>query len=47
MSADILGLFCEACEAVGIHYTRASAKQVAIYRKDSVAVLDQFVGPKS
>jgi hypothetical protein len=47
MSADILGLFCDACDIVGIHYTRASVKQVAIYRKDCVAILDQFVGPKS
>jgi hypothetical protein len=47
MSGDILGMFCDACDAVGIHHTRASVKQVAIYRKDCVATLDQFVGPKS
>jgi hypothetical protein len=45
-SEDILGLFCWACDAVGVHFTRPSATQVAVYSKASVALLDTFVGPK-
>jgi len=45
-SEDILQLFGQACTALGVWFTRASAKQIAIYRKDSVAKLDAFIGPK-
>ena len=45
-SEDILGLFKWACEEVGIHCTRASATQIAVYSKAAVARLDMFVGPK-
>lgn len=44
---DILGLFTHACDLAGVHWTRASHKQVAIYSKAAVARLDQFVGPKA
>jgi hypothetical protein len=47
MSKDILGLFMAACDCVGVRYTQPSYKQVAIYRKASVALMDEFVGPKS
>jgi len=45
-SEDILGIFRAACETAGIHCTRASQKQIAIYSKHAVARLDEFVGPK-
>ena len=45
-SEDILGLFTGACDRAGIRWTRASVKQVAVYRKSAVARLDEFVGPK-
>ena len=45
-SEDILRLFCESCDALGVRWTRSSDCQVAIYRKASVARLDEFVGPK-
>jgi hypothetical protein len=45
-SEDILGLFTAACDLAGVHWTRASKKQVAIYSKASVARMDEFVGPK-
>jgi hypothetical protein len=44
-SEDIKDLFCASCDALGIRWTR-TAKQVSIYRKSSVAILDGFVGPK-
>lgn len=46
-SEDILQLFGAACDLVGVHFTRPSPTQIAVYSRDSVAVLDGFVGPKS
>jgi hypothetical protein len=46
LSQDILGLFCESCDALGIRWTRPNFKTVAIYRLASVALMDKFVGPK-
>jgi hypothetical protein len=45
-SEDIKRLFCESCDALGIDWTRPSDRQIAIYRKASVARLDEFVGAK-
>jgi hypothetical protein len=45
-SEDILAIFKAACEIAGVHCTRASHKQIAIYSKAAVARLDEFVGPK-
>jgi hypothetical protein len=45
-SDDIKQLFCNSCDALGIRWT-STAKQISVYRKDSVAILDRFVGPKS
>jgi hypothetical protein len=45
-SEDIKQLFCESCDALGVRWTRPSDRQIAIYRKKSVARLDEFVGPK-
>jgi hypothetical protein len=45
-SEDIHGLFTDACDRVGVHWTRSSVKQVSIYSKAAVARLDEFVGPK-
>jgi len=46
-SEDIKRLFCESCDALDIRWTRPSDTQIAIYRKASVAILDEFVGPKA
>ena len=46
-SEDILGIFRTACRIAGVHCTRASQKQIAVYSKSAVARLDEFVGPKS
>jgi hypothetical protein len=45
-SEDILGLFRATCEIVGVHCTRASRKQIAVYSKAAVGRLDEFIGPK-
>lgn len=45
-SEDIKSLFCDVLDSLGIHWTRPSDRGIAIYRRDAVARLDQFVGPK-
>ncbi len=45
-SEDILGIFRDACELAGVHCTRASPKQIAVYSKAAVARMDEFVGVK-
>jgi hypothetical protein len=44
-SEDILGIFCDACDVLGLHYTFAP-RAVYVSRKADVALLDLFVGPK-
>lgn len=46
VSQDILGLFCESCDALGIRWTRPNSKTIAIYRLASVELMDAFIGPK-
>lgn len=45
-SADIRGIFCEHCDLLGIHWTQSSFKNISVAHRDSVAILDSFVGPK-
>ena len=45
-SEEILDIFRRSCELAGIHCTRASPTQIAVYGKAAVARLDEFVGPK-
>lgn len=46
-SDDIRRLFCRSLRQLGIDYTWNRATEVSIARRDSVARLDEFVGPKS
>lgn len=46
-SEDIKGIFCRTCEALGIRWTRSSDKNISIAHRRSVALLDEFVGPKA
>lgn len=45
-SEDIKWLFCNSLDLIGVRWTRPSDRQIAIYRKDAVACLDEFIGPK-
>ena len=45
-SADIQKIFCDHCELLGIHWTQSSFKNISVSRRDSVAILEEFVGPK-
>jgi hypothetical protein len=45
-SDDIRGIFCQACDLVGVRYTFAP-RTVYVSRTRDVAILDRFIGPKS
>ena len=45
-SDDIRSIFCHACELVGVHWTRSGERDIYVSRKDDVAYLDTFIGPK-
>ena len=45
-SADIRGLFCATCDAVGVRWTQSNARNVSVSHRRSVALLDERVGPK-
>jgi hypothetical protein len=53
LSTDLTSIFCTACDCLGLHWTGAfpkdETKAVTIYvsRKDDVARMDEFVGPKA
>lgn len=43
-SADIRGLFCRACDRVGIRYSQSNAVKISIARRGDVAKLDAIMG---
>lgn len=45
-STDILGIFTDALDALGVHWTQTTARDISVARRDDVAFLDTFVGPK-
>lgn len=47
VSDDIRGIFTDACDALGVHWTQMNARNVAISRRADVAFLDTFIGAKS
>lgn len=47
VSDDIRGIFAEHCELLGIRCTRSNSKNLSVSHRDSVALLDAFVGPKA
>ena len=46
LSADIRGLFCEYCERLGVRWTQSNHRNVSVSHRRSVAILDEFIGPK-
>jgi hypothetical protein len=46
-SMDIQGIFTDACDQLGIRWSRPFWRNISISHRDSVAKLDEFVGPKS
>jgi hypothetical protein len=46
-SDDIRGLFCWACDLLGIDWRVMNRWKISVARRESVARLDEFVGPKA
>jgi len=46
-STDIRNLFSATCDQLGIESRRMNQRNISIARRESVARLDEFVGPKS
>jgi hypothetical protein len=46
-SDDIRGIFCGACDLLGIEWRVVNAWNISVARRASVARLDEFVGPKA
>jgi Homeodomain-like domain len=46
-SADIRHIFCEHCDLVGIRWSQSNRRNISVANRESVAILDSFVGPKS
>lgn len=45
-SEDIRAIFCDHCELVGVRWTQSNAWNISVSHRDSVAILDSFIGPK-
>ncbi len=46
-SADIRRIFCEHCDLIGVRWTQSNPRNISISHRDSVALLDSFIGPKA
>jgi Homeodomain-like domain len=46
-SDDIRSMFCDACDRLGIAWRHPKARTISVARRDSVALLDTFIGPKT
>ena len=46
-SADIWRIFIEHCELLGVRVTQSNHRNLTVSHRDSVAILEQIVGPKS
>jgi hypothetical protein len=47
LSAGIRAIFCEHCELLGIRWTQSNPRNISVSHRNSVALLDEFVGPKA
>lgn len=45
-SADIRGIFCDACDLLGVRWTQMNRWTISVARRKDVHYLDSFVGPK-
>ena len=46
-SKDIQGIFVRACESIGVESRPDGPYNISVARRRSVAILDEFIGPKS
>ena len=47
MSAQIRRMFCTVCEELGIRWTQSNHRNISVSHRDSVAILERIVGPKT
>jgi hypothetical protein len=47
VSDDIRKIFCDTCDQLEIAWRQSNWKTISIARAPSVALLDEFVGPKA
>lgn len=45
-SDDVRRIFTDACDQLGVHWTRMNERKISIARRPDVAFLDTFIGPK-
>jgi len=45
-SADIRKIFTDHCALLGIRWTQSNERNVSVSHRDSVALMDSFIGPK-
>jgi hypothetical protein len=46
-SEDIRRIFCDACDRVGVEWRQMNARNISVARRESIALMDQFIGPKA
>jgi hypothetical protein len=46
-SADIRWIFCDHLDLLGIQWSQSNPRNISVSTRDSVALMDSFVGPKS
>ena len=46
LSEGIRDIFCEHCDLLGVRWTRSNPRNISVSHRNSVALLDEFVGPK-
>ena len=47
LSPDIRGLFTRTCDELGLRWTLSNPRNVSVAHRDSVARLDEWIGPKA
>ena len=46
-SAEIQAIFCRTCDRLGTQWSRSNWRNISISHRTSVAILDEFIGPKA
>jgi hypothetical protein len=47
LSAEIRRMFCTVCDELGIRWTQSNHRNISVSHRDSVAILERIVGPKT
>ena len=45
--SSCLAIFCDHCDLLGIRWTQSNSRNISIAHRHSVALIDEFIGPKS